>query len=80
MHIIFACVHYFVISLYIYINIQTHGANKLWNLLHSDLPYVPALGAITGNQAMQMVRCGLPAIYLSGNHLILQYNLIPSKC
>ncbi|WP_158914913.1 isocitrate lyase [Caulobacter sp. S45] len=41
------------------------GANKLWKLLH-DEPYVHALGAMTGNQAMQMVRAGLKAIYLSG--------------
>jgi isocitrate lyase len=43
----------------------TMGANKLWRLLHED-PYVNALGAVTGNQAMQMVRAGLKAIYLSG--------------
>ncbi len=41
------------------------GANKLWELLN-DEPYVNALGAVTGNQAMQMVRAGLKAIYLSG--------------
>jgi isocitrate lyase len=41
------------------------GARRLWHLLHSE-PYVPALGALTGNQAVQMVRAGLPAIYLSG--------------
>jgi isocitrate lyase len=41
------------------------GANKLWQLLH-ERPYVHALGAVTGNQAMQMVRGGLEAIYLSG--------------
>jgi isocitrate lyase len=41
------------------------GANKLWALLQEE-PYVNALGAITGNQAMQMVRAGLKAIYLSG--------------
>ena len=41
------------------------GANKLWQLLHSE-EYVPALGALSGNQAMQMVRAGLKAIYLSG--------------
>jgi isocitrate lyase len=41
------------------------GANKLWKLLH-ERPYVHALGAVTGNQAMQMVRGGLEAIYLSG--------------
>ena len=41
------------------------GANRLWSLLHSEL-YVAALGAVTGNQAMQMVKAGLNAIYLSG--------------
>ena len=41
------------------------GANRLWRLLH-DEPYIHALGAVTGNQAMQMVRAGLQAIYLSG--------------
>jgi isocitrate lyase len=41
------------------------GAEKLWKLLH-DEDYVHALGALTGNQAMQMVRAGLKAIYLSG--------------
>src|SRR5271167_1542936 len=41
------------------------GAERLWNLMHSD-PYVPALGAITGNQATEMVQGGLKAIYGSG--------------
>jgi isocitrate lyase len=41
------------------------GANRLWELLHSE-PYINALGAVTGNQAMQMVKAGLKAIYLSG--------------
>jgi len=41
------------------------GALRLWELLNSDEP-VRALGAMTGNQAMQMVRAGLKAIYLSG--------------
>ena len=41
------------------------GAERLWNLLH-DEPFVNALGALSGNQAMQMVRAGLKAIYLSG--------------
>jgi isocitrate lyase len=41
------------------------GAARLWELLHSE-DYVNALGAVTGNQAMQMVRAGLKAIYLSG--------------
>ncbi len=42
-----------------------HGANRLWQLLNSK-DYVHALGALSGNQAMQMVRAGLEAIYLSG--------------
>jgi len=41
------------------------GAEKLWSLLKSE-PYINALGAVTGNQAMQQVRAGLKAIYLSG--------------
>jgi len=41
------------------------GASRLWELLAAE-DYVPALGAMTGNQAMQMVRAGLKAIYLSG--------------
>src|SRR5919106_2031180 len=41
------------------------GARRLWTLLH-DEPFVPALGALTGAQAVQMVRAGLEAIYLSG--------------
>jgi malate synthase len=41
------------------------GAQRLWDLLQSE-PYVNALGALTGNQAVQMVKAGLKAIYLSG--------------
>jgi isocitrate lyase len=41
------------------------GAEKLWRLLN-DEPYVNALGALSGNQALQMVEAGLKAIYLSG--------------
>jgi isocitrate lyase len=41
------------------------GAEKLWGLLH-DEPYVAALGALTGGQAVQMAKAGLKAIYLSG--------------
>jgi isocitrate lyase len=41
------------------------GARRLWTLMHRE-PFVPALGALTGNQAVQMVRAGLQAIYLSG--------------
>ncbi len=41
------------------------GANRLWELLHTE-DYINSLGALSGNQAMQMVRAGLKAIYLSG--------------
>jgi isocitrate lyase len=41
------------------------GAERLWWLLHNE-PYVSALGALTGNQAVQQVQAGLKAIYLSG--------------
>ena len=41
------------------------GATKLWRYLH-EMPFVNALGALTGNQAMQQVKAGLNAIYLSG--------------
>ncbi len=42
-----------------------HGADVLWNRLH-DMDYVHALGAMTGGQAIQYVKAGLPALYLSG--------------
>ncbi|HZZ94952.1 MAG TPA: isocitrate lyase [Usitatibacter sp.] len=41
------------------------GAEKLWKMLR-EKPFVHSLGAMTGNQAMQQVRAGVPAIYLSG--------------
>ena len=41
------------------------GAERLWDLLHSE-PYVAALGALTGGQAVQQVQAGLKAIYVSG--------------
>ena len=46
-------------------SLARRGALKLWERLKQDEP-VRALGAVTGNQAMQMVRAGLEAIYLSG--------------
>jgi isocitrate lyase len=46
-------------------SLARRGAERLWTLL-AERPYVHALGAVTGNQAMQMVRAGLEAIYLSG--------------
>ena len=50
------------------------GAEKLWRLLHED-DYVPALGALTGGQAVQMVKAGLKAIYLSGWQVAADGNL-----
>ncbi len=50
------------------------GAERLWRLLH-DEPYVPALGALTGNQAVQQVKAGLKAIYLSGWQVAADANL-----
>jgi len=50
------------------------GANRLWELLHGE-DYINALGAVTGNQAMQMVRAGLKAIYLSGWQVAADANL-----
>ena len=50
------------------------GAVRLWNLLHSE-PYVAALGALTGNQAVQQVKAGLKAIYLSGWQVAADANL-----
>ncbi len=50
------------------------GAERLWELLHSE-PYVPALGALTGNMAVQQVRAGLKAIYLSGWQVAADANL-----
>jgi isocitrate lyase len=50
------------------------GANRLWELLHSE-DAVRALGAITGNQAVQMVKAGLQAIYLSGWQVAADGNL-----
>src|SRR3984893_15268693 len=52
-------------SLRIDYTLAQRGSETLWRLLHEE-PFVPALGALTGNQAVQMVRAGLKAIYLSG--------------
>lgn len=52
-------------SLPIEFTIARHGAEKLWNLLQKE-PFVRALGAVTGNQAVQMVQAGLKSIYVSG--------------
>src|SRR5690242_20671667 len=50
------------------------GAERLWELLRSE-DYVAALGAVTGNQAVQQVRAGLKAIYLSGWQVAADANL-----
>lgn len=59
-------------SLTIDYTLASRGANKLWSLLQGDMtkafgkPYINALGALTGGQAVQQVKAGLQAIYLSG--------------
>ena len=55
-------------------SLARQGAERLWWLLH-ERPYVPALGAMTGGQAVQMVRAGLEAIYLSGWQVAADANL-----
>jgi isocitrate lyase len=50
------------------------GAERLWSLLHTE-DYVHALGALTGNQAVQQVKAGLQAIYLSGWQVAADANL-----
>jgi isocitrate lyase len=50
------------------------GAERLWTLLQTE-PFVPSLGALSGNQAVQMVKAGLPAIYVSGWQVAADANL-----
>ena len=50
------------------------GSEKLWNLLHEE-DFINALGALTGNQAVQQVKAGLKAIYLSGWQVAADANL-----
>src|SRR5687768_18512091 len=52
-------------SLHVEHTLARRGAEKLWNLVNTE-PFVNTLGALTGNQAMQQVKAGLKAIYLSG--------------
>jgi isocitrate lyase len=61
-------------SVHIEHTLATRGANRLWETLKTD-PYVNALGALSGNQAMQMVRGGLKAIYLSGWQVAADNNI-----
>jgi isocitrate lyase len=50
------------------------GAQRLWEMLHTE-PFINALGALTGNQALQQVRAGLQAIYVSGWQVAADANL-----
>ena len=52
-------------SVQIEYTLARNGANTLWHLLQTE-DYVPTLGAMTGNQALQQIRAGLKSIYLSG--------------
>src|SRR3954447_1203406 len=61
-------------SLQVELTLARRGAEKLWTLLH-ERDYVAALGASTGNQAVQQVRAGLEAIYLSGWQVAADANL-----
>ena len=58
-------------------SIARQGSERLWNLL-GQRPYINALGALTGNQAVQQVRAGLEAIYLSGWQVAADANLAGS--
>jgi isocitrate lyase len=54
-------------SLPIEYTLARHGAERLWDLLHdNNEPFINSLGALTGNQAVQQVKAGLKAIYVSG--------------
>ena len=55
-------------------SLARHGAERLWRDLHHE-PFVNALGALTGNQAVQQVKAGLKAIYLSGWQVAADANL-----
>src|SRR5699024_6903397 len=61
-------------SLDIEYTLAQRGAEKLWDLVNNE-DYVHALGALTGNQAMQQVKAGLKAIYLSGWQVAADANL-----
>ncbi|WP_049620767.1 isocitrate lyase [Frateuria defendens] len=55
-------------------SLARHGTERLWQSLHEE-EFVNALGALTGNQAMQQVKAGLKAIYLSGWQVAADANL-----
>lgn len=55
-------------------SLAENGSNRLWDLINNE-SYINALGALTGNQAVQQVRAGLQAIYLSGWQVAADANL-----
>jgi isocitrate lyase len=61
-------------SVHIEHTLAKRGAEKLWKMLNKE-PFVNALGALTGNQAMQQVKAGLKAIYLSGWQVAADANI-----
>src|SRR5437588_7666569 len=61
-------------SIHIEHTLARAGAERLWALLHTE-HYVHALGALTGNQAVQQVKAGLKAIYVSGWQVAADANL-----
>ena len=66
-------------SLQIECTLARHGAEMLWDMLQSQ-HYVAALGALTGNQAVQQVRAGLKAIYVSGWQVAADANEAGEMC
>lgn len=61
-------------SIEIEYTLARRGSEKFWSLLHQE-DFIPALGALTGNQAVQQVKAGLKAIYLSGWQVAADANL-----
>jgi isocitrate lyase len=61
-------------SVHVEYSLARQGAERLWSLLHSE-DYINALGALTGGQAVEMVKAGLQAIYLSGWQVAADANL-----
>ncbi|HET8832479.1 MAG TPA: isocitrate lyase, partial [Casimicrobiaceae bacterium] len=61
-------------SLHIEHTLARRGAEKLWKLINEE-PFVNTLGALTGNQALQQVKAGLKAIYLSGWQVAADANI-----
>src|SRR5689334_19012946 len=61
-------------TLHVEYTLAKAGAARLWELLHTQ-KFVAGLGAVTGNQAVQMVKAGLPSIYVSGWQVAADANL-----